>query len=372
MATVFMESGTDATQGFEFWTSTNGAGSLTSDSVIVNTGPRSIKASVTSGQAAWVAKNGVFGDAGRASGYFRLSALPTNTTMIFRVDPSSIILEIRITSAGVVTLMTNGTSMGTGSTISSATWYRFTITWNIVSTTSYTARVFLNGVQDISVSNSPALDATGNNNRFIVGVISDPGSTLVVNVDDCYGDTDGTNTDPGNIKVTAKLPAANNTNNWNTAVGANPANRWENVNERPLSETNGWEETGSTGTQENYGLETAATGDVDVSAATLIARCAWIWAKISVASVQAKIMDNGTESAVTLTTTSALYTLITDSASYPSNAAGIGARSSTTANTFLYECGTLIAYIPGGAAAAQPVGQGFLLAGYRNSVIQRV
>jgi len=57
-------------------------------------------------------------------------------------------------------------------------------------------------------------------------------------------------------------------------------------------------------------------------------------------------MDNGSESAITLTTAPALYTLLTASASYPSNAAGIGIRSSTTANTFLYECGTLIAYTP--------------------------
>jgi hypothetical protein len=91
---------------------------------------------------------------------------------------------------------------------------------------------------------------------------------------------------------------------------------------------------------------------VDLTGATLVGRSAWIWAKITVASVAAKIMDNGTEFPITLTTSSALYTHCTTSAGYPSNAAGIGARSSTTANTFLYECGTLIAYI---TPAASPV-----------------
>lgn len=58
-----------------------------------------------------------------------------------------------------------------------------------------------------------------------------------------------------------------------------------------------------------------------------------------------KIMVNGTETSVALTTSNALYSQITDSASYPSNAAGIGMRSNgTTADTYLYECGVIVAY----------------------------
>ena len=58
-----------------------------------------------------------------------------------------------------------------------------------------------------------------------------------------------------------------------------------------------------------------------------------------------KIMVNGTEYSVTLSTSNALYTKCVDSASYPSNAAAIGMRSSgTTADTYLYECGMLVAY----------------------------
>ena len=111
-----------------------------------------------------------------------------------------------------------------------------------------------------------------------------------------------------------------------------------------------------TGPQENYGLQAASVGDVDVSSAmaTLVARSAWVWSSVTVASVLAKIMDNGTETGITLTTTPALYTLITDSTSYPSNAAGIGERASTTANTNFYECGTLIAYTPVGNIAVGP------------------
>jgi hypothetical protein len=74
------------------------------------------------------------------------------------------------------------------------------------------------------------------------------------------------------------------------------------------------------------------------------------------------IMDNGTETAIALTTSSALYTKITDSASYPSNAAGIGMRSGGgSVDTYLYECGTILAYIPGVAPSGPPAGSLALL-----------
>lgn len=60
-----------------------------------------------------------------------------------------------------------------------------------------------------------------------------------------------------------------------------------------------------------------------------------------------KIMDNGTETAITLTTSSALYSILTTTSSYPTNAAAIGMRSSNAGpDTFLYECGMLVSYIP--------------------------
>ena len=60
------------------------------------------------------------------------------------------------------------------------------------------------------------------------------------------------------------------------------------------------------------------------------------------------ITDNGTTTSITLATTSALYTVVTDSTAYPSNVAGIGMQSAgvNADATDLFECGTLIAYIP--------------------------
>lgn len=104
--------------------------------------------------------------------------------------------------------------------------------------------------------------------------------------------------------------------------------------------------------QENYTLQAAAVGDQDISAGTIVSRAAWVYAKATTGSLGTpKIMDNGSETSIVLTTAAALYTLITDSASYPSNAAGIGVRSSNNNDSvFLYECGTIIAYIPRVAA----------------------
>ncbi len=62
-------------------------------------------------------------------------------------------------------------------------------------------------------------------------------------------------------------------------------------------------------------------------------------------SPQAQIIANGNTVAITLTTSAAIYTAVTTSASYPSDPAGIGMSSTGTVDdTFLYDCGMIIAY----------------------------
>jgi hypothetical protein len=76
-----------------------------------------------------------------------------------------------------------------------------------------------------------------------------------------------------------------------------------------------------------------------------------------------KLVDNGSDVAITLTSTNTFYSNHTTSSSYPSNGNTIGMKSSgTSMDTFLYECGIQIAYIgPLGAALLGtpdgPVGQ---------------
>ena len=155
----------------------------------------------------------------------------------------------------------------------------------------------------------------------------------------------------GAIRVTAKLPASNNVNQFTTAIGANPADRWTNVNERALSETNGWLDAVDAHA-ENYGIEAASAGDVNISGATLIARMAWVWAKATTGGLGSpKITNNGTDTAVVLASTSKLFTNIVDSGSYPANAAAVGMVSAgVTDTTSLFEAGMLVAYIPAAAS----------------------
>lgn len=93
------------------------------------------------------------------------------------------------------------------------------------------------------------------------------------------------------------------------------------------------------------GRAAGATGAASADATTVIG--AYKAATGSISRGDPKLMLNGTEYSKTLTTSNALYTEVITDTNYPSNAAGIGMRSSgTSADTYLYECGVLVAYIP--------------------------
>ena len=363
VATTFMEAGTDATFGFQFYSST--VGTVASDTAQVRTGPRSAKFTTgAAGQNAQAKQTAILADAGRRINFaVRITNLPTGaTTAILAVDNTIAqdIINVSVTTTGILQLRDdNGTQVGTnGSTLSTGVWYRLSLAYTVTSTTVNEFRLFKDGVLDISVTNGTLL-FTGSD-TLVVGYWWDTtqGNNLVINHDDIYVDDSSALTDTGDIHVTAKLPNANNVNNFTAAIGANPANRWTNVNERALSETNGWEDTSASTQLENYTLQNAATGDVNLSAVTLVARTAWIWAKqlVGVAGTPG-ITNNGTTTAITLTLTSALYTNIVDSASYPSNVAGIGMRSAgiVADATDFFEGGMLIAYIPYDTGYAAPI-----------------
>ena len=88
-----------------------------------------------------------------------------------------------------------------------------------------------------------------------------------------YLDDDSSFAYPGDIRVTAKLPASDNTVNFDTTVGTGA------VNERPLSVTNGQQHAAATDVQENYTLQAASVGDEDLTGATIVGYTGWVWAK---------------------------------------------------------------------------------------------
>jgi hypothetical protein len=504
--TKFMESGTDATGGLEFWSSNTGCSSTTA---VSNTGPRSINCNTGGGATtAYVTANNVLADSGRRISFY------------MRVSSNSALIDILRMTGGVgsnilgmdgagklrLVLGSSGTIVGS-TTLSINTWHHITLTYTITSSSVNQVKLYLddNSTPEITATNTSGA-STGNSNLNIGWPFSVNGANRDIWLDDIYIDDSSALTDTGSVHVTAKLPNANSTNQFDLAIGNNPANRWTNVNERPLSTTNGWRQSalpsqfgfnaagGSTkalnantmrfskftapsntsgissisaylnrtatggsyavdagiytdssgapstlvtnsqitlssninrnspqwytanystapsltpnstywlgviaakasvtyfdsgssnqeasksqtyGTLpnsfgsptyannkmsvyisynptitsvESYGIEGASAGDVDLTNQLIVARESWLWAKnASISATGNKIINNGAETSITLTTSPAIYTDIVDSSSYPSNSAAVGLRSSFSGDDYLYECGMLIAYVP--------------------------
>lgn len=343
MATKFIET-PDATQSTEFWASVTGT-VVYDNSVVLSSGLASWKAGDVVGVADYLRNNiGLAAAGNRYTNRWKFANLPTATASFVSMRNSAATgcYDLRITSGGVLQLWESGlvTQLGSnGSTISAGTEYRISLAHVLTNTTTYDIRVFVNGVLDITVTNGAALPSAVPQTNM-VGWYTASGVSKFVNFGHTYLDNGTTLDDVGDIRITSKLPAAVNNNNFDTTIGSGA------VNERPISETNGMQQAGSTQVDQDYTLQTASAGDVDLTGVTLVARTAWIWAKRGSGTTGSpSLIDNGGVSAITLNTTSALFRLVTDSASYPSNIAGIGLRSGgNTADAFLYDGGTLIAY----------------------------
>ena len=291
----------------------------------------------------------------RITAYFRLTNLPGSTATLFGVTTSANqYLVVRITSGGVLQLWGGGSQIGSnGSTINPGgvpAWYRLSLVYKLNASGQISdAKLFLDGVQDISVTGLTL--TTGAD--FALGWVDTPGASKVLHFHHVYADDDTSLTDTGDIRVTAKLPNADSTRGFDTVIGggtgdcADGSTEYGCVNDRPISESTGWRQTATADVTENFNIESASQGDVDISGNTLVARTAWVWAKKGsgpgACGTTADMWDNNSASAVELTASSALYTKITDSTTYPSNPAA-GMNSCTTAqDTYFYETGVLIA-----------------------------
>lgn len=337
---IFAEPGSDTHEDFIFnfgtfiyqglYSSVPNDSSLISSSTFdPHTGPRSIKLSTVQGvgNTAQLVTND-FGitdgitSGGRVSFYFKLDVLPnSNNTKIGpriltldRISASATAYAFRINTSGKVDIMTFDDSASdfiveatSTQTVSLNVWQRFTVCWRIPSVSGGSGnqfinecRVYLDGNAIVAVSNIDLRHAP-QIGRLAYGLSGSWQSGVNMYVDDLYVDNNDTMKDTGNVRVTAKRPASNYTNNFATNIGNNPSNRWENVNERPISYANGWEENsgGPYPIDENYGIETASQGDFDLSS----------------------------------------Y-----SGGYPSFNPGIGLRTSYSGGINLWECGMVIAF----------------------------
>ncbi len=353
MAITFIESGTSASQGLEWWPTTTGTVASATDQTINS--PRSIKC--TSGAAGATAAvttpNGVLADAGsRYSLYVRFESLPTtNQLLLFGTLDSggANVYLVGVSTAGVLTVYKAPggvvTSIKTGSTLAAATWYRISVAHVITTTTNYTVKVWVHGILDITATNADAALSTIVTSAIRAGWRSaSEGNLKSVWLAHGYADDSSALTEPGanqrDLWVTYKAPTTTNSNSFDTNLGT------QAVNERPFSTTNGKQHAAISSAAQNYAIQDTATGDAAITGCTILGFGAFIWAKATAGGAGTpKITNNGSDTAITLTSAAALYTNYTASATYPSNAATVGMVATNNADdTFLYECGMLIAY----------------------------
>ncbi len=338
----------DATQGQEFWTS------ITGTVIYDATTPR--KSGLSSWKCGDAGSNQInfldTGDLGsnatRSSVYFHFPDLPQSTVTLLRVKPDSggsSRIEVRVTSTGVLQLFdTSSIQVGSdGSTLSEDTDYRIALVLDDGSPTQ-AIKVFLDGVEDITATGVD--DGAGGLSFLDVGWIDAPGSNRFVNVSHIYVDDVTDLTDPGDIRVTAKLPLnSGGTNGWDGEQASGAA-----VDDRPILETTGHLHAGSDDQVESSDIEAQANGDEDLTGATIVGHTGWVWAdRESGGAGSPSILVNDIETLITLAVgTPAIFIDLNTSSSYPNGGTDeIGMHSTNgSANTNWYEGGILIIYTP--------------------------
>ena len=365
MATKFLEPGGDATFNIAittaggFWGTISGSPTVATDFVHGNH-LKSIQYAVNALNYTGTPSSTVSDTGSRVSFYIYLNALPSANATVLILRSAANAIKIKITSAGVVKLFETVNEIGTdGPTLSTGVWYRISLAYTITSTTVNRFEVFVDGVSAISVTNATITNTGTSLIRF--GNL-DGNLTLDFRSSDYYVDDSSTLTDPGNIWVTAKRPNANGTAvEFTTQIGAGGSGygtgHSPQVNERALSVTNGWSISTTTKKTEQYSIESASTGDINLTGATIIDYMGWIYAAVdSIAdSPVHNIIVGGTATAKTMATVNTMFTQVKGSSTYPAGSTDIGmdAQYTTTPHlTSLFECGIIVAYIPGASASS--------------------
>lgn len=355
MAAVWMEAGTDATQDLSFFSSTSGTVASASDQA--HTGLRSLKLSTGSPAADAQAQAPVLNDAGRRiSLWVRFGAAPSSSSVAFvlclAADGNGI-HQLRLSaSRKVVQLIYDSGStfpQVTGTAVLELnTWHRITLSYIVTSTTNFTFKCYVNGVLDSTMAyTTNALARTGTN-KLVCYAQSTIGANVDTWFDDIYVDDGSDCSDTGDVRVTAKRPNANSTNTFDTTTSTTNSGYGTGnsiyVNQRPLSTTGARRHNGTGTATENYAIENAATGDVDLTNRALVARLSWMHA--SGVSTDTLFDNNGSATPASGNVGSAgIYYKVSTSTTYPSNpATGMGRPTGNATDAILNECGVMIAY----------------------------
>lgn len=369
MATVttFLESGTDATQGLEFYasTTTSGTGAIASDSSRSRTGPRSIKFTQGVGVGASRANTGgaVFLDTGSQTSFaLNFDTLPGAASQVFVVRDSAtlIVLAASVNAAGTMRAAPQGGTAVNGTAVLSVnTWYRIAVSWYITNTTTYAMVIYVhdtnNVLLDTITANAGTLTRVGSDRASYGLVTGSWANSSNVWIDDIYCSTGGASSsaqpDTIDIHVTNKRPFSNGTTNGFTGTGTPSgygSGNAQYVNEQPLNVANFVSVVAAGVTTEEYNVEAATVGDVNVGGTTILDIAGWLYAK-ALLSETASMVLNGATSNVSLTSTTTLFENYASATPYPAGTGtDIGLTTTALATTVtLYECGVLIAYTPG-------------------------
>lgn len=356
MATKFLEPGGDSDFGTGLWSAVYaGAPQIVTD-FVHGSHKKSIQYRANNEDV--LSKLAVLADAGgRVSFWVYFTAFPTagevqNRIISLKQTADALnIYRVIITNAGVIQIWNNTGQIGSnGTTLSTGTWYRMSFAWTVTSTTVNQFNLWINGVSSNSVTNA-TLGGTGLADFYLGN--RDTDTQMDFRSSDHYIDNSNALTDPGNIWVTAKRPNANGTTNgFTTQIGAGGSGygtgHSPQVNERPQSDTNGWSMIGAgSAITEEYNIENAATGDISLIGATIVDYMGWVRAN-SLAGETASIIVNNVTSNISLTSTTAYFTNIAGSSTYPAGSGtDIGIITTTDLTTVsLYEAGMIVAYIP--------------------------
>jgi hypothetical protein len=392
MATItFLSAGTDETRDLTFFPlgydsaspgneGSSGFGTCVSSSAQAHTGGYSIQAQCTSAGNGFpyvVTPNGVVSDAGAAVSFWvRFSTIaPSVRTVFFGVEQAgdgNTVFGLALDTNGKIMLATQAGAfipLDGITTLVANTWYRIAASYTITAIGNFTIKVYVNGVLDSTgtatsigpltygISSCVLFGLTAIGTNFITGP-----AAMTAWYDDLYIDNRSDLSDPGNISVTAKRPFSNGTTNSFATTGT-PSGYgsghapYVNGNYPVGSDTTTYVSITSAGFSytEEYNLEGSTVGDVNLAGAALVGYGGWVFAT-SLTGETANILVNNAQSAISLTSTAALFSAFTASASYP-NGTGtdIGIITSGTVTTVtLYAAGVLVAFIPGVSTPVVP------------------
>ena len=371
--TEFMEAGSASTQDLSLWTGgsiTGGAGTITSDAQSVLGSARSINSlcpNASNGlDQSYVVANGILADAGRRiSVAIRLTAIPNspldimggaNGNWYIGVDANGHLIILNQAFSVVAT----GTSV-----ISINTDYRITIVYTITGVGVNSFSLLLNGAAEASATN---INAGTGDTGFGCGLNSSL-SSVASNSVTCYyahiyvdnGTTGDVVPSGKQLHVTSKRPVSNGTTNgFTTQIGTGGSGygtgHSPQVNERPLNTANGWSMVGAgSAVTEEYTIEGAGVGDINITGATIIDSMGWVYAS-ALAAETADIIVKGVSSAISLTSTNTAFLAAAGSTVYPAGGTDVGIVTSTALTTVsLYECGVMVAYTPAVASSPAPL-----------------